>query len=189
MELRQVRSFLSIAETLHFGRTAELIHISQPAFRYELLRRRSAFDSRAEPTQTTLTAAGLAFRDDAAAELSQLEQAIRRARLAASGKLRLLRIGFVLTAGVSLWPISFYSLESYIPRYSALCAIFSRRSRYRCRRLGRSILDFFVYQLACSGPSMSSSCIGNRSYSWCHRRINWQKGKGCAYVKSPARTS
>ena len=31
MELRQIRSFLSIAETLHFGRTAELIHLSQPA--------------------------------------------------------------------------------------------------------------------------------------------------------------
>jgi hypothetical protein len=30
-ELRQIRSFLSVAETLHFGRTAELIHLSQPA--------------------------------------------------------------------------------------------------------------------------------------------------------------
>src|SRR4029077_9418472 len=50
------------------------------------------------------TAAGLAFRDDAAAALSQLEQAIRRARLAASGKLGLLRIGFVSTAGREMVP-------------------------------------------------------------------------------------
>ena len=28
MELRQIRSFLSIAETLHFGRTAEMIHLN-----------------------------------------------------------------------------------------------------------------------------------------------------------------
>jgi DNA-binding transcriptional LysR family regulator len=27
MELRQIRSFLSIAETLHFGRTAEMLPI------------------------------------------------------------------------------------------------------------------------------------------------------------------
>lgn len=54
--------------------------------------------------KTTLTAAGLAFRDDAAAALSQLEQAIRRARLAASGKLGLLRIGFVSTAGSEIVP-------------------------------------------------------------------------------------
>ena len=31
MELRQIRSFRSIAETLHFGRMAEMIHLSQPA--------------------------------------------------------------------------------------------------------------------------------------------------------------
>jgi DNA-binding transcriptional LysR family regulator len=48
--------------------------------------------------KTMLTAAGLAFRDDAARALSQLDQAIRRARLAANGKLGLLRIGFISTA-------------------------------------------------------------------------------------------
>ena len=36
MELRQIRSFLSIAETLHFGRTAELVHLSQPALSLQI---------------------------------------------------------------------------------------------------------------------------------------------------------
>ena len=54
--------------------------------------------------KTTLTAAGIAFRDDAAAALSQLEQAIRRARLAAKGKMGLLRIGFISTAGSEIAP-------------------------------------------------------------------------------------
>src|SRR6202047_3633418 len=101
MELRQIRSFLSIAETLHFGRSAELIHLSQPGLSLqirpggeELGVRRFERNLR----KTTLTAAGLAFRDDAARALSQLDQAIRRARLAASGKLGLLRIGFISTA-------------------------------------------------------------------------------------------
>ena len=59
---------------------------------------------RSAPTRLHKTAAGSAFRDDAAAALSQLEQAIRRARLAASGKLGLLRIGFVSTVGSEIVP-------------------------------------------------------------------------------------
>src|SRR5260370_3028788 len=107
MELRQIRSFLSIVETLHCGRTAELIHLSQPALSHQIRTLEEEVGVRLferNRRKTTLTAAGLAFRDDAAAALSQLEQAIRRARLAASGKLGLLRIGFVSTAGSEIVP-------------------------------------------------------------------------------------
>ena len=107
MELRQIRSFLSIAETLHFGRTAELIHLSQPALSLQIRALEEEVGVRLferNRRKTTLTAAGVAFRDDAAAALSQLDQAIRRARLAASGKLGLLRIGFISTAGSEIVP-------------------------------------------------------------------------------------
>ncbi len=107
MELRQIRSFLSIAETLHFGRTAELIHLSQPALSLQIRALEEEVGVRLferNRRKTTLTAAGAAFRDDAVAALSQLDQAIRRARLAARGKLGLLRIGFVSTAGNEIVP-------------------------------------------------------------------------------------
>jgi DNA-binding transcriptional LysR family regulator len=107
MELRQIRSFLSVAETLHFGRTAELIHLSQPALSLQIRALEEEVGVRLferNRRKTTLTAAGCAFRDDAAAALFQLEQAIRRARLAAGGKLGLLRIGFISTAGREIVP-------------------------------------------------------------------------------------
>jgi DNA-binding transcriptional LysR family regulator len=107
MELRQVRSFLSISETLHFGRTAELIHLSQPALSLQIRALEEEVGVRLferNRRKTTLTAAGLAFRDDAAAAVSQLDQAIRRARLAGEGKLGLLRIGFISTAGSQIVP-------------------------------------------------------------------------------------
>jgi DNA-binding transcriptional LysR family regulator len=107
MELRQIRSFLSIAETLHFGRTAELIHLSQPALSLQIRALEEEIGVRLferNRRKTTLTAAGLAFRDDAVAALSQLEQAIRKAKLAAGGKLGLLRIGFISTLGVEIVP-------------------------------------------------------------------------------------
>jgi DNA-binding transcriptional LysR family regulator len=97
----------SIAETLHFGRTAELIHLSQPALSHQIRTLEEEVGVRLferNRRKTTLTAAGLAFRDDVAATLSQLERAIRRARLAASGKLGLLRIGFVSIAGSEIVP-------------------------------------------------------------------------------------
>jgi DNA-binding transcriptional LysR family regulator len=107
MELRQIRSFLSIAETLHFGRTAELIHLSQPALSLQIKALEEEVGVRLferNRRKTTLTAAGLAFRDDAAAALSQLEQAMRSARLAANGKLGRLRIGFISTVGSEIVP-------------------------------------------------------------------------------------
>jgi DNA-binding transcriptional LysR family regulator len=107
MELRQIRSFLSVAETLHFGRTAELIHLSQPALSLQIKALEEEVGVRLferNRRKTTLTAAGLAFRDDAAAALSQLEQAMRSARLAANGKLGLLRIGFISTVGSAIVP-------------------------------------------------------------------------------------
>ncbi len=107
MELRQIRSFLSIAETLHFGRTAELIHLSQPALSLQIRALEEEVGVRLferNRRKTTLTTAGFAFRDDAARALSQLGQATRKARLAANGKLGLLRIGFISTAGIEIVP-------------------------------------------------------------------------------------
>jgi len=36
MEIRQIRSFLCVAETLHFGRSARLLHLSQPALSLQI---------------------------------------------------------------------------------------------------------------------------------------------------------
>ena len=107
MELRQIRSFLSVAETLHFGRTAELIHLSQPALSLQIRALEAEVGVRLlerNRRKTTLTPAGRAFRDAATAGVAQLDRAIRNARLAADGNLGLLRIGFISTAGSELLP-------------------------------------------------------------------------------------
>jgi DNA-binding transcriptional LysR family regulator len=118
MELRQIRSFLSIAETLHFGRSAELIHLSQPALSLQIRALEEEVGVRLferNRRKTTLTAAGVAFRNDAAAALLQLEQAIRKSRLAAGGKLGLLRIGFISTAGTEIVPDIFREFREKNP--------------------------------------------------------------------------
>jgi DNA-binding transcriptional LysR family regulator len=107
MELRQIRSFLSVAETLHFGRTSQLIHLSQPALSLQIRALEEEVGVKLlerDRRKTTLTAAGMAFRDDAAAAVLRIEQAVHRARMAANGRLGLLRIGFISTAGNEIVP-------------------------------------------------------------------------------------
>ena len=107
MELRHVRSFLSLTKTLNFSRTAEIVHLSQPALSLQIQALESEigvklFDR--DRRKTALTAAGAAFQREATGGLAQLEQGIQNARLAAQGKLGVVRLGFVSTAGTYLIP-------------------------------------------------------------------------------------
>jgi DNA-binding transcriptional LysR family regulator len=107
MEIRQIRSFLSVAETLHFGRSARLLHLSQPALSLQI---KSLEDElglellKRNRQGTILTEAGRVFRDSAAIALEQLEAATRKAQWASSGKLGRIRIGFISTAGHEIVP-------------------------------------------------------------------------------------
>jgi DNA-binding transcriptional LysR family regulator len=107
MELRQIKSFLSVAETLHFGRSARLIHLSQPALTLQIQALEEEVGVQLLERNrrgTKVTAAGLAFREHAIAAVAQVEQAVRRACLAANGKVGLLRVGFISTAGNEIMP-------------------------------------------------------------------------------------
>jgi DNA-binding transcriptional LysR family regulator len=107
VELRHIRSFLSLAKTLNFSRTAEIVHLSQPALSLQIQALEQEigfklFDR--DRRKTTLTAAGAAFQREAIGGVAQLEQGMQNARLAAQGKLGVVRLGFVSTAGQSLIP-------------------------------------------------------------------------------------
>jgi DNA-binding transcriptional LysR family regulator len=63
MELRHIRSFLSLAKTLNFSRTAEMVHISQPALSLQIQALENEIGvklSERDRRKTALTAAGVA---------------------------------------------------------------------------------------------------------------------------------
>jgi DNA-binding transcriptional LysR family regulator len=108
MEMRQIESFLSIAETLHFGRSSEQLHLSQPALSLQIKALEAElgvklFDRNRQ--RTLLTEAGAAFRADASAAMELLAHAKHRAVLAARGKIGIVRVGFVSTAGYEIIPL------------------------------------------------------------------------------------
>jgi DNA-binding transcriptional LysR family regulator len=107
MELRHIRSFLSLAKTLNFSRTAEIVHLSQPALTLQIQALENEIGVKLferDRRKTVLTAAGAAFQREAIGGLAQLEQGIQNARLADQGKIGVIRLGFVSTAGQALIP-------------------------------------------------------------------------------------
>ncbi|UYQ76995.1 LysR family transcriptional regulator [Glutamicibacter sp. JL.03c] len=103
--LDQARSFVAVAEELHFGRAAERLQMTQPPLSrqiqklerivgVELLER----DNR----HVTLTAAGEAFLSEARRLVVAAERAPESARRIASGQIGALRIGFTAATGFSM---------------------------------------------------------------------------------------
>ena len=95
MELRQVRYFLAVAESRHFGRAAEQLHVVQPAVSQQISRLERELGVRLLDRNTrnvSLTTAGSAFLDPAREIIAAAERAAGAARQARAGD-RNLRVG------------------------------------------------------------------------------------------------
>ena len=87
MDLRHVRSFLALAKTLSFSRTAEIGHLSQPALSLQIQALEEEIAGKLferDRRKTVLTVAAVAFQNEASGGLAQLEQAIGSTRPAAA---------------------------------------------------------------------------------------------------------
>lgn len=107
MELRHLRYFLAVAETLHFGRAAARLNIAQPPLSVQirdLERELGVALFRRKPRGITLSDAGVAFLPRAEAILAAARQAIAVARDAAAGRDGRLVIGFMPSLAYTLLP-------------------------------------------------------------------------------------
>lgn len=106
MELRHLRYFVTVAEELSFTAAANRLRISQPPLSQQIrdLERelRTSLLTRTS-RRVELTAAGVAFLDQARAIVAQTEQAAEQARAIGLGRIGTLDIG--LTGSVLLGPL------------------------------------------------------------------------------------
>lgn len=107
MDLRRIRHFVVLAETLNFHRAAERLHIAQPALSVSIQKLEAELDitlfSR-DARGVTLTAAGRAALAEARLILFHGGQLSEVARAASCGTGGVLRIGFVGSATLALLP-------------------------------------------------------------------------------------
>jgi DNA-binding transcriptional LysR family regulator len=103
VELSELRVFLTLAEELHFGRTAERLRVSQPGVSEATRSLESRLGGRLfERTsrRVRLTPAGEEFRRNLVPALAALDHVLAQASDAAAGVLGPLRVGFTSTTEV-----------------------------------------------------------------------------------------
>jgi DNA-binding transcriptional LysR family regulator len=119
MELRQLRYFLVVADELHFARAAERLHMTQPPLTVAIkgLERELGVQLFDRTTRrVTLTAAGLAFRDRAAAAVADLDAAAGDVANVAAGRSGKIRVGFVSSASYTTVPEAIRTFRQHRPR-------------------------------------------------------------------------
>lgn len=107
MDTRHMRYFMALAETLHFGRAAERMNMSQPPFSRQIAMIEHSLGVKLferNSRNVALTPAGKHFMKDCRNVLGQFEDACRDVRLVASGMKGELRFGFMMHAAHSVVP-------------------------------------------------------------------------------------
>ena len=118
MELRHLRYFAAVAETCHFGRAAERLHIAQPALSQAIRQLEHELGAplfTRTTRQVSLTPAGEFLHEEARRVLGAVEDSVRGVRRIADGRLGLVRIGFTGTAAFTHLPRIARTLKRELP--------------------------------------------------------------------------
>jgi DNA-binding transcriptional LysR family regulator len=142
-EIWQLRYFIAVAETLHFGRAAATLHISQPPLSRAIqgleARLGVALFARTR-RRVELTAEGVRLLEEARRMLGQLERSVLELRSQAAGERGRLRIGFVSLADYGVLPGLLKTFKSARP--GVALALREMLSPEQSQALATGELDF-----------------------------------------------
>lgn len=119
MELRQLKSFIAVAEELHFGRAAQRLYITQPGLSMQISSLEETLGValfRREHRAVELTAAGRYLLPEARALLQHAERILRSTKLATDrGPSGVLRLGYTPSVEIALLPGILRAIRDHHP--------------------------------------------------------------------------
>jgi DNA-binding transcriptional LysR family regulator len=121
MELKNLKSFVAVAEQLSFTRAARLLHLSQSALTEQIQKLEEELGVPLllrDRRSVKLTGAGIVFLAEARATLTRAKQAVERVQKVARGEIGRLRIGFVSSAALEIVPGIVVAFRSQFPAVS-----------------------------------------------------------------------
>lgn len=161
MELRHLRYFLAVAETLHFGRAAARLNMAQPPLSVQirdLERELGVALLVREPRGVKLTDAGVAFLPRAEAILVAARQAVAVARDAAAGRDGRLVIGFMPSLAYTLLPHLLPAYRNAFPGVAVSLREVAVTDKEEALLSGS--IDVGVYRPPARHPEIAMAAIG-----------------------------
>jgi LysR family hca operon transcriptional activator len=119
MELRHLRYFITVAEELSFSKAALKLHTAQPSLSQQIKDLEDDIGVQLfyrTKRKVELTEEGLVFLEQARLTLTQADKAVTMARQVAAAKVQCLRIGFVPSAEIRIFPYIFPRLRIKTPK-------------------------------------------------------------------------
>ncbi|HEX3743841.1 MAG TPA: LysR substrate-binding domain-containing protein [Bryobacteraceae bacterium] len=157
MELRHLRYFVAVAETLHFRRAAEVLHIAQPALSQQIRQLEEEIGAalfERSHHKVSLTQAGKAFCAKAQGILKDAKEAVNEARAVAMGNAGTIVIGFVSSAAIRILPDVLGNFREQMPRVEVELRELSPSEQIDC--LHRSTIDLGFLHATLTDPAFES---------------------------------
>ncbi len=130
MELRHLRYFLAVGETLSFTKASARLRIAQPALsrQVQALEDEIGVDLlKRSPRGVTLTAEGKLFLEEAREHLKRLDESVEKVRALARGQYGDLHIGYSPSPTVEILPPALAAFQKAYPHVNVLLHDASQR--------------------------------------------------------------
>lgn len=118
MELRLLRYFLAVAETEHFGRAAERLHMAAPPLSRAIRQLEAEVGAQLftrDTRQVRLTEAGRVLQREASVALAGIEDTVDRVRRIGAGKVGVIRLGVTGSASYGVLPRLARTIKERLP--------------------------------------------------------------------------